>query len=356
VTDDRPHQNLIRAALCVHTQEAEQRLTKMLEELGHFDITGITHTAEELTSLCHAVFPDLIVIDEDVAPYNVEAVLGEARAGRPVPCVVLGIPKPERPKKRRANVRASSTNLLWLDRQALVGSNEGPRTQLQTRLLMLAAELTSAKRTQTNRSLQDAIRMVRVRARHTDARPEVVTLGTTPLNLVLLAGDRSSVQPIAKILSQVGSLRVPVVLALRDLNADDRVALEAAARVPLTWLSESARIRRTSGLIAATGDLTVTPELLAVKADQTVDIARVVSSMSSLAEAGLTILLSDEATDGAYALDAVRDARGFSAVLDPDACPSRTAADAALKAETAGLVVSLDEIAWLVIHAVPRRV
>jgi len=356
VTSDKSHHNLIRAAVCMHTDDAETRLTKMLDELGHFEIAGITRTAEELVSLCHATFPDIIMIDEDVAPYNVEAVLGEARAGRPIPCIVLGIPKLERPKKRRANVRASGTNLLWLDRQALVGPNEGPRTQLQTRILMLAAELSSAKRTQTNRSLQDAIRMVRVRARHTDARPEIVSLGTTPLDLVLLAGDRSSVGPIGKVLAQVGSLRVPVVMALRDLTADDKVALEAAARAPLNWLSESARIRRTSGFNVATGDLTVTPELLAVKADQPMDTARMIASMSGLAQTGLTILLSDAATDGAYALDAVRDARGSVAVLEPEACPSRNAADAALKAETASLTVSLDEIAWLVIHAVPRKV
>jgi chemotaxis response regulator CheB len=340
----------------MHTEDAETRLTQMLDELGHFEIAGLTRTSEELVSLCHAAFPDLIVIDEDVAPYNIEAVLGEARAGRPIPCVVLGIPKMERPKKRRANVRASSTNLLWLDRQALVGPNEGPRTQLQTRILMLAAELSSAKRTQTNRSLQDAIRMVRVRARHTDARPEIVSLSTTPLDLVLLVGDRTSVEPITKLLAQVGSLRVPVVMALRDLTADDKVALEGAARIPLSWLTESARIRRTSGFNVITGGLVVTPELLTIKSAEPPDTARTVTSMSCLAETGLTILLSDQATGGAYALDAVRDARGFVAVLDPEACPARSAADAAHKAETAGLVVSVEEIAWLVIHAVPHKV
>jgi chemotaxis response regulator CheB len=340
----------------MHTDDAEKRLTKMLDELGHFEITGLTRNSEELVSLCHAAFPDLIVVDEDCAPYNVEAILGEARAGRPIPCVVLGIPKLERPKKRRANVRASSTNLLWLDRQALVGPNEGPRTQLQTRILMLAAELSSAKRTQTNRSLQDAIRMVRVRARHTDARPEIVSLGTTPLDLVLLAGDRTSVEPVSRLLAEVGSLRVPVVIALRDLTDDDRVALEQAARIPLSWLTESARIRRTSGFNVVTSDLVVTPELLTIKSDQPQDTARTVASMSCLVEAGLTIVLSDQATDGAYALDAVRDARGFAGVLDPEACASRNAADAALKAETTGLVLSVDEIAWLVIHAVPRKV
>jgi chemotaxis response regulator CheB len=355
VSPEQPEER-IRTLVCVQDPVVLDALRQMLDVLGHFVPDPIVSDSDDLIAQCHESFPDVVMIDEELASGSVEALLAEARAGRPLPCVVFGAPERPTRKKRRANVPATATTLLRLDREALCGPDEGARAQLQTRLLLLAAEIGTARRTQTDRTLQEAIRMVRARARHTDVRPEVLQLGTNPLDLLLLTGGRDSVAVVDRFLRQVGSVRVPVLLALRGLLPADRMMVDSAARTPLTWLSTPTKIRRTAGLVGSLYDVVVTREFLEIRPDAPLDVARTVQSMYNLGRAGLTVLLSDSETDGAYALEAARESGGFVAVLEPELCPSPQAAAAALHSGANDLVLSYEEVVWLMIHAVPRRV
>ena len=78
-------------------------------------------------------------------------------------------------------------------------------------------------------------------------------------------------------------------------------------------------------------------------------------SMAELGGAGLAVLLSERDPNVAMGLATVLNAGGLVAALDPGQSPAPQGPQAAIAWGLTEMVLNLDELAWILSSAVPRR-
>ncbi len=327
-------------------------MQRALDSCGFYEIVGESADGEELAGLLTLQYPDVVILDTAVSGRGIEMFLMQASAGRPVP--TLALVDTESGKKHKTKSRKWKLNRLGKD--VLFRDDVVSRNHVWARLLALADDLTAAKHTQTASKLQELIKGELARARHSGMRPTVVALATWPLDLIILAGGRGSAEVVTKLLPKIRSTRVPVLVAVDGEQPVDPRAF-GSNRVNVRKLDESLELRRCEGLLVAPADGVVTFDpttILLESGFDSLEAATTISAAAQLGPAGMTVLLSGS-TDLAMTLGSVVNAEGVVAAIDPAESPIPEGPEAAISWQVARAALTTDELAWVIEHAVPRR-
>lgn len=339
--------------MCVADLATRDAMSSALKRCGFFEVVGEARDADELGEQLHMEYPDVVILDTAVSGEAVEAFLLDASAGRPVPALVL--------QPRETGKRAKSSgrwSITRLGKDVLFKQDLLSRNHVWARLLALADQLTASRHTQTATKLDEMIKAERARARHSGHRPEVVALATWPLDLILLCGGRGSDEVLGSVLAKLATTRVPVLVVVDGEHPlDERRHL--TPRIPVQSLDQTVSVRRASGFLLAPANGIVTVGTEDIHLEQSHDplsAAASVTSAGALHSGLLTVLLSDDGTSTAMALGSVLNAGGLVATLEAAEAPGPEGPVAAMTWQVAKTALRIDELAWVIEHAVPRRV
>jgi chemotaxis response regulator CheB len=342
-----------RAVLCIKDAKTKAALLGALDRCGFFDVVGEAKNGSELELVLHDEYPDVVMVDTAVTGKGVEAFLLEASAGRPIPA--LALEKTETSSKRSRKSR--KWKIYKLGKDVLLNTDLLSQNHVWARLLALADQVTAVRHTQTATRLDEMIKAERIRARHSGQRPEIVTLATWPLDLIVLAGGLGADEQLARVLPGVPACRVPVMIAV-DGSARLDTRVFDLAKTPVDLLRTTVSVRRSSGLVVcpATGRVSVSPEDIVIEpTDEPLSAAATVTSAGALGSGVLLVQLSDDQTAVAQAAATILNGGGIVVAINADECKSPDGSVAMSGWDYASTRITLDELTWLLSHAVPRR-
>lgn len=321
---------------------------------GFYELVGEASSLAELAGVLQGEYPDVVVVDDAVLGSNVAGAMHYAGAGRPVPALVLVASEAaEAETPGRLGETATA-----LGRDVLLSEDAVSQNHVWTRLMDLAESVTGERKTQTGRALLEAIERERRRAEYANVRPEVVTLATWPADLILLVGGRGNEPLIREAIEYVTTPSVPILVALRPEGALS-ASVWSQARADVTHISSSMALRRAQGILVApiAGQVIVTADELSYRPSRSgLALVPLITSMASLQSRALTVLLGDHDTDLATALSSIVRAGGITAAIDPTTAPAPRGPTAARQWGSARFSLRVNELVWLLNHAVPRRV
>lgn len=321
-------------------------LLRALADSEAFDVIAMAPRRELFVSLCVPLYPDMIIIDEAAAGDDLDALTEYVAQGRRLVPVVLTTTRDNRYGEKIATLSV----------RELHRSGSEARAQVQTTLFAAATPIITSKRTFLADELQEHAEQLQAIARMGDVRREVLNLASWPLDLILLVDDGSNLTKLAQSLGDVKGLPVPVLIAFEGELGDGYVELSNVAPKLVHRLREPTSIRRMSGVF-------VVPQNRQVQlwnenvhvSEGALDFEYLIGSMGWLKSGGLSIVLSSDDAERATSLGHVASHGGLVAMLDPEHCARTGAAEAAAEAAPSALMLSLDEVVWLVKYALARK-
>lgn len=340
-------------ALCSADPAVLDATRTALLDSGFYELVGEAGNLAEFAGIAQGEYPDVVIVDDRVLGANVAGAMHYAAAGRPIPTLVLvDSEAAEADKPGRLGDNASA-----LGRDVLLSADAISKNHVWTRLMDLAESVTGERKTQTSKTLLEAIERERRRAEHSGISPEVVTLATWPADLILIVGGRGNAPILGEVIQYLTTPNVPVCVALRPDSALPQSEWEGA-RVEVTHLNGPAQIRRAAGILVApvAGQILVTADEIQHRPGRAgLALVPLIGSMASLQSRALTILIGDDDTDLATALSSIVRAGGITATIDPKITSSPRGPSAALQWGSARFSLRINELVWLLNHAVPRR-
>ncbi len=335
--------------VCIPQGPTRDAVRAALAQAGFFNVLGVAKDGEDLKEQLSVHYPDLVVVDSVLCPEGAEAFVMLASSGRPV--ATLELVDRERSSREPGRKR---TQHVRLGKDVLLKDDLVAQNHVWARLLAMADHLTLSRHTQTASKLDDLIRGVRLRARHSDHRPEVVALATWPLDLIVVVGDSRTQKALPELLEMVPSSRVPILLAVEG-GVDPQIL--RMARIPVKALETTTKIRRCEGLVVASGrvGLRVTSEELVVDPSADFTALDLLQSTASLEAAAFAVLLSHHDPDVAMGLGTVVNGGGLVAIYDSRSTVSSEGPQAAISWGLTDMALDARELAWVIEQAVPRR-
>jgi hypothetical protein len=347
--EDQPR---VRLAICVDSPDLDEALARAVERTDLFAIVGRARNISELAGVVHTDLPDALLIDDRLGAGDVEAMLARVTVGRPLKTLV--VVTDEATEKRRTR---ESPGLFFIAISTVLAKGLAAKSHVSHQLHVLAEGCGSKRHTIPTDILVETVERRQTLAGQVGVREEVVTLGTWPLDLIVLVGGAGNDELLADLVSRTTVLPVPVLVALRPYAAVEP-RLWANARVPVRHVVDVLPLREAEGFLVAprTGAVSLSPDALrGVPGSEPLQIVDLVRSTGALQSGALTVLLSDAENDAALALGAALDAGAVGAVLDPSACPRSTGPQTALRWGSKLVTLSPAELQWLLANAVPRR-
>jgi len=322
-------------------------LLRALADSEAFDVIALAPRRELFVSLCVPLYPDMVIVDEAAAGHDLLELTEYVAQGRRVVPVVLTTTR---------NNDSYGEKVATLSVRELHRSGADARAQVQTTLFAAATPIITSKRTFLADELQEHAQQLQEIARDGDVRREVLNLASWPLDLILIVDDGSNLTRLAESLAEVRGLPVPVMIALEGDVGDGYVELSNVAPTLVQRLRQPTSIRRMSGVHVVPRDRQVQlwNENVHV-AEGALDFEYLVGSMGWLKSGGLSIVLSSPAPERATSLGHVASHGGLVAMLDGKYCEHGDAAEAAAEAAPSALMLSLDEVVWLMRYALARK-
>lgn len=342
-----------RVVICVASDEVARAIAAAIGHAAVFDVVDRAVTHDELVTAVELEDPDLIVLDEALAQGDVAGTIASVCAGRPLPALVLV--DTETPLHRSSQGR---DRLSYLGKDVLIGGGLAASSQVFARLVAAAAMVRTRRRTQTANSLMEAIRRERVKHRHADQRPEVTTLASWPLDLVVLAGGKGSGAVLEVLVERLPVLPVPVLVAVPGAELPP-ARVWAKSKAPMLVLDSRIQLRRANGFVVVPSggegrigndEIVVTPGQGGVDA-----VLDTITTAGRLRSGGFTLLLAGEDTELAMALASPVNEGGIAAVVNPDQTRAPQAGQAAVEWGLVALQLTLDEVVWILSRTIPRR-
>lgn len=344
-----------RSRVLIYTTRADVRdaLAAALGRTALWEVIGHAADPAQLAGLLEVDSPDLVVLDEDLCGGDPLGTLSAATTGRRPPALVL---VDTDPPASRAIVGERRVGFLGKDlllRGGLVATNH-----VWARLVAMSDLVPTRRRTQTANSLMEAIRRARVGQRHRDQRPQVLTVASWPLDLVVLVGGRGSGAVLTEVLGRLTLTPVPVLVAIPESEIP-APSVRAALRVPVEDLVAPLELRCARGVLLAPPGThaRVDGELIVLErgAATTDEVLDTIASCGQLHSGGLTVLLSGEDTELAVALAGPVNEGGVVTVVEPTSAPQPAAAAAAAEWGLVAFSLSIDELVFILGRAIPRR-
>jgi chemotaxis response regulator CheB len=344
----------MRLLYCGPANPEREAFMSLLEDVPHMELVGQAATGDEAVQLARSQYPDVMVVDGDLVGVDAERIARTLALERPLPTLVLVEDTDEEVEETFRSLR-----IYRLAKKRLRQLDEMNRSYVRTRLNLLAARASEAKRTLPAESLAAVIDALMEEEADALVSQAVRQLAQTPLDLVVLAGGETAVEILGGVLPSVVSTRVPVLLAL-EAEAQAMALLRemvTSSQLQIEPLESSTSLRRASGILVALGGqaVTVTPEMVR-SGRGTLNLEQLLTSMGSVGRAGLSVLLAEGKTKGTAGLAAAASQDGLTATLAVHAF-----ADPAASGDMAGgrrgrPAMTQRELAWLLGAAVPRRV
>ena len=322
-------------------------LLRALAESEAFDVIAMAPRRELFVSLAVPLYPDMIIVDEAAAGDDLESLTEFVSQGRRLVPVVL--------TATRDSDRYGE-DVTTLSVRELHRSGADARAAVQTTLFAAATPIMTSKRTFLADELQEHAEQLQAIAKAGDIRREVVNLASWPLDLILLVDDGSNLRRLATLFEDVRGLPVPIMIAFDGAQGDGYVELSNVAPKLVHRLREPTSVRVMSGVYVIPQDreVQVWNENIHV-AEGTLDFEYLVGSMGWLKSGGLTIVLSSGEPARATSLGHISTHGGLVAMLDAAHCDQSDAAEAASEAAPAALMLSPDEVDWLLRFALARK-
>jgi hypothetical protein len=349
-----PDQPRVKIAICAEAGPLSDAIERALLRSGAFEVVGMSSSATELAGLVHTYLPKAVVIDEHMGGGDVAKTLSRVTTGRPIRALVLV-------DDEATEIRRKSTagpNLDFLARPTLIKKGLAARSHVAHTLGDLAQACGgSPKDTIPTDLLVEAVERRQALAKTAGIRVELATLGSWPLDLIVLVGGRGNEGLFAELMQRVTELSVPVLVALRPYAALKPMAW-GGANVSVTHLDEDVPLSRAEGFLVAprTGAVRLSPNAIRVEhGHEPLLVVDLVRSTGALQSGALTVQLGDDETDAAIAMAGALDAGAVGAVLDPSATEHPAGPSAALSWGRGLVTLKPAEIAWLLGNAVPRR-
>lgn len=343
----------MRTALCIDDVPTREAMARALERNGAFEIVSRVRSADELADVVHATLPDVFVVESTVTGADVHRTLAQISAGRPFRALVLV--DDERQAQRNTQTRGAA--LAYLPKATLLQAGLAAKSHVSRCLSELAARDDLGRQTIPTELLIETVERRQGLAGELGIRDAVTTLGTWPLDLILLVGGVGNEKLLASLVRNIDDLPVPVVVAMRPYASLD-ASTWRSARVLVRRLDAEVELRSAEGFLVAPrhGQVRLSPSAIRVTPGlQPFSVGELIRSTGALQSGALTILLSDKETEGANALIAAMNAGAVGAVLDPAACERAEGVQAALSLGGELASLSVKELRWLLANAVPRR-
>jgi hypothetical protein len=345
----------VRTALCVTDVTTREAIARALERNGGFEVVSRVASAAELADVVHTQLPDVFVVDATVGGGDVQRTLSEISAGRPFRALVLV--DDERPAAHRGRSQTRGTSMAYLPKTKLLGAGLAAKSHVSRCLSELAESDDLSRHTIPTDLLVETVERRQTLAGEVGIRDAVTTLGTWPLDLILLVGGTGNEGLVTDLVRYVNDLPVPVLVAMRPY-ASLEPATWRDAQVLVRQLDGPVNLRLAEGFLVAPrhGQVRLAPDAISVTPGlHPLSVADLIRSTGALQSGALTILLSDKETDSANALVAAMNAGAVGAVLDPASCTRADGVEAALELGGELARLSIPELRWLLANAVPRR-
>jgi chemotaxis response regulator CheB len=344
----------MRLLYCGPPTPEREAFLGLLQDVPHMELVGQPETGADAVQVARSQYPDVMVVDGDLAGVEAERIARTLALERPLPTLVLIEDADEEVEETFRSLR-----IYRLAKARLRQLDEMNRSYVRTRLNLLAARASEAKRTLPAESLAAVIDALMEEEADAVVSQAVRSLAQTPLDLVVLAGGASGVELLAGVLPSVTSTRVPILVALEaEASAMEELSeMVTSARLPLRPLERSTSLRRAGGILVALAEqaVTVTPEMLRTGRGQ-LNLEQLLTSMGAVGRAGLSILLAEGKTKGGAGLAAAETQDGLTATLATHAFVDPSVSGAVAGGRRGRPAMTQRELAWLLGAAVPRRV
>jgi chemotaxis response regulator CheB len=344
----------MRLLYCGPPNLEREAFLSLLADVPHMELVGQAETGADAVQLARSQYPDVMVVDGGLVGVDAERIARTLALERPLPTLVLveeGDEEVEETFRSLRIYRLAKTRLRQLD--------EMNRSYVRTRLNLLAARASEAKRTLPAESLSAVIDALMEEEADALVSQAVRSLAQTPLDLIVLAGGANGAELLAGVLPSVTSTRVPILIALEaDASAMEQLReMVTSTRLPIRPLESSTSLRRAGGILVALAEqaVTVTPEMLRTGRGG-LNLEQLLTSMGAVGRAGLSVLLAEGKTKGGAGLAAAERQDGLTATLAVHAFADPAASGAAGGGGRARPAMTQRELAWLLGAAVPRRV
>ncbi len=332
-----------------------QAVLDLLAECEDFEVVGEAANGPHTLTLARQLQPQMLVL-EDGPDLDGEALVRELGRQRSVPTLLLVAGHEQPSPKRRAEFKRAKISRM--KRGLLMEPDGVGREHVRARLQLLGARCSDRRQTRTARSLQQEIHRIQASGRENDCSEELVGLTTWPRDLVLVVGGFGSYELLRRIVPTLATAPVPMVVALDEqLSTNVLDELRAVSPVPVAELKLGVPLRRLTGLNVALDPTSLRIEKSVVHGAPVPsdNLDEAVRSMSCLADAGLTVLLSSPDESMALALASVANAGGHVVAARPDTCLHGEASSAALRWDVSRHALNEGQIAWLLQNCVARR-
>lgn len=322
-------------------------LLRALADSETFDVIAVAPQRELFVSLCFPLYPDMIIIDEAAAGDDLDALTEYVAQGRRIVPFVLTTTREPAPYGEKVST---------LSVRELHRSGSDARRAVQTALFAAATPIMTSKRTFLADELQAHARQLQELAESGEVRNEVLNLAAWPLDLILIVDDGSNIPRLAASLSEIETIPVPVLVAFEGDLGDGYVELSNVAPKIVRRLREPTSIRNMTGVFVTPKDRHVQLWNENVHVGEgALDFEYLIGSMGWLKSGGLTMVLSSDEPARAKSLGQVASHGGLVAMLDPKYSKRTKAAEAAAEAAPSALMLSPDEVVWLLQYALARK-
>lgn len=344
----------VRTLVCVSDEDYLTPLLETLANIGDFEVIGEAANCAEALSFSRGLAPDLLIVDDDLAQGRGRDVVIELARERSVPTMLMV--GAEDSVGRASGLDA--TQVSTLPRSVVRRQDNTARAHVRTRLRLLAARCSRARRTRNSDSLEHALAHVRESVQYSRIEESVAGLVADPLDLIVLLGAAGSCRALNLVLPTLRRLPVPTLVGVVDPEVDSLVeAVEASQKIRVARFDEPADLRELDGL------LVTVPHTQAVVLDGSIEIRPrdpsldlLAGSLSSLGRSALIVVMSADQEDCVCGVATAQESGVKVAVMAPAEVKKIGAARCLIEQELAAAVLSGRHLAWVLEHAVPRRV
>lgn len=346
---------LVRTLVCVSDEDYLATLLETLADIGDFEIVGEAANCGDALSFSRGLAPDLMIVDDALAEGRGRDVVAELARERAIPTMLMI----DGDELAAANIgTADPAQVSTLPRSVVGRDDATARAHVRTRLRLLAARCSRARKTRSTDSLRSALAFVQQQAATGRVDHSVGRLVAEPLDLIVLLGGRGSTQAMSMMLPTLRRLAVPTLVAIAERESGSLVtAVSQAGRIRASLLDEPNDLREMDGLfvLAPRTHAMAYPESIEIRS-QELSLDRLAGSMASLGASALVVVLSAEQKECVCGVAAAQEAGVKVAVMAPAEVQNIGAARCLIDQDLAQGVLTGRQLAWVLENAVPRRV
>jgi hypothetical protein len=320
----------------------------LVRDSEHLELCDSSGTGHDIARRCRELQPDVLILDETVTGDSAVRIARKLALERPLPTLLI-VDEEDLERTEEERSLARTLRIYRLSRSRLESGQSVDLSYARTRLHLLASRAKEGKQTMSRADLQGVLDELLEEDADLAIGFEARELVAKPLNLIILAGGEGAAKHAAQVIRQVDRLMVPVLIALEE-ESSAIALLESTAQsrgIPFSRSTESAPIKRTTGILCATSERWVEVHgntIVSMDGPSALDAGRVLGSAADGVDGLLVVLLPGASASARHVLSVLA-RRGIAAATS----------GGDVEVETTAILTETD-LAWVLSHGVPRRV